>query len=42
MGSPVTQTVAIAYNAFGQRASYAVTPNGAGQLGLAAVRSPIS
>jgi YD repeat-containing protein len=35
MGSPVTQTVAIAYNAFGQRASYSVTPTGAGQPSLA-------
>ena len=35
LGSPIASTVAIAYNAFGQRASYTVTPAGAGGPGLA-------
>jgi YD repeat-containing protein len=34
LGSPVTQTVTLAYNAFGQRAGYSVTPTGAGQPSL--------
>ncbi|HVD03394.1 MAG TPA: RHS repeat-associated core domain-containing protein, partial [Candidatus Dormibacteraeota bacterium] len=33
-GSPITQTVVITYNVFGQRANYAVTPSGAGQPSL--------
>ena len=35
LGSPITSTVAIAYNAFGQRANYTVTPAGAGGPSLA-------
>ena len=35
LGSPMTSTVAMAYNAFGQRASYTVTPAGAGGPSLA-------
>ena len=35
LGSPITQTVALSYNAFGQRAGYSVTPTGAGQPSLA-------
>ena len=35
LGSPITLTVAIAYNAFGQRDGYSVTPTGAGQPSLA-------
>jgi YD repeat-containing protein len=34
LGSPFTETVALAYNAFGQRANYSVTPTGAGQPSL--------
>ncbi len=33
-GSSITQTVAITYTAFGQRANYVVTPAGAGQPSL--------
>ena len=35
LGSPITQTIALDYNAFGQRADYTVTPAGAGQPSLA-------
>ena len=35
LGSPITQTVALSYNAFGQRDGYSVTPTGAGQPSLA-------
>jgi len=35
LGSPITSTVALAYNVFGERASYTVTPAGAGQPSLA-------
>ena len=35
LGSPITSTIALTYNAFGQRASYTVTPAGAGQPSLA-------
>ena len=35
LGSPIASTIAIAYNAFGQRASYTVTPAGAGGPSLA-------
>src|SRR6185437_12413663 len=33
-GSPITQTVVITYNVFGQRANYTVMPSGAGQPSL--------
>jgi len=35
LGSPITSTIALAYNAFGQRAGYTVTPAGAGGPSLA-------
>jgi len=35
LGSPITSTIAMAYNAFGQRAGYTVTPAGAGGPSLA-------
>ena len=35
LGSPITSTIALTYNAFGQRASYTVTPAGAGGPSLA-------
>ena len=35
LGSPITSTIALAYNAFGQRSGYTVTPTGAGGPSLA-------